>query len=288
MQYFRNIKARIVTMPKKRLIVVAILAVVATAAIVVLIFTQNKQSQLSNIPKTPASNAIDAPKPRDWSAEKHKATQAEQLIAEGKLDEAAVLLNEIDNSYPEHSTVTSLLATIEAKRTEAARTQTQTPAQPKPSASAQPASKPVIPAFSTPITIRGDEACQADTVNALQMIANAAPEHYVVVTRYISVIECVSSGSAMYAYEKPPRYAVGDQTRSAGTLWYASTIVHDANHSRLYHEGKEWTGGSAENICLDAQASSLSQMGAPQSTIDYVNSMKDSPYWQTPVEDRYW
>ena len=197
-------------------------------------------------------------------------------------------MNEIDNSYPEHNTVTSLLATIEAKRTEAARTQTQTPAQPKPSASAQPASKPVIPAFSTPITIRGDEACQADTVNALQMIANAAPEHYVVVTRYISVIECVSSGSAMYAYEKPPRYAVGDQTRSAGTLWYASTIVHDANHSRLYHEGKEWTGGSAENICLDAQASSLSQMGASQSTIDYVNNMKDSPYWQTPVEDRYW
>lgn len=212
------------------------------------------------------------------------------MIAKGSLDEALNLLGSIPADYPNYPKAIALISQINDKKQQAASAQ-QAPVQaqkPAPAPITKPAPKPTPPAFSTPITIKGDDACRTDTLKALQAIASFAPGHYSIVTRYISIIECVPSGSAMYAYETPPRYAVGDATRNAGAIWYAGTIVHDANHSRLYHEGKEWTGGNAENICLDAQANALAQMGAGQSTIDYVNGMKGDPYWKTPVEDRYW
>lgn len=269
-----------------------IIALFAMPLIAFLVFS----ALLAKTPQTtPANNQQVKTQDKDWSAENTKLAEAEKLVAENKLDEAKEQLSKIDKDYPQYSKVTALLEQIKAKQTEAeaeAIAEQEEQAKPQaaqPSAPAsQPAPRPAVPAFSTPITIKGDDACKADTLNALKAIASSAPGHYSVVTRYISVIECVAAGSAMYAYESPPRYAVGDSTRTAGMLWYASTIVHDANHSRLYHEGKTWTGGDAENICLDAQANSLALLGAGQSTIDYVNNMKGDPYWQTPVADRYW
>ena len=256
----------------------------------ILLFVFWLRPEATNIPQPTANNPRQTIVDADWSETKAHITQAEQLIAENKFDEADALLASINKKYPEYEKVQALLELVKTKRAEQQTAQSEPAAQPqqRQPTTPQPAQTPALPQFSTPITIRGDASCQADTLNALQAIANSAPGHYSIVTRYVSIIECVPAGSAMYAYESPPRYAVGDGTRSAGLLWYASTIVHDANHSRLYHEGKEWTGGNAEKICLDAQANSLSLMGGSQSTIDYVNSMKNDPYWQTPVEDRYW
>ena len=289
---FTVLKNKLAQVPKKWVFAAVIIALFAMPLIAFLVFS----ALLAKTPQTtPANNQQVKTQDKDWSAENTKLAEAEKLVAENKLDEAKEQLSKIDKDYPQYSKVTALLEQIKAKQTEAeaeAKAEQEEQAKPQaaqPSAPAsQPAPRPAIPAFSTPITIKGDDACKADTLNALKAIANSAPGHYSVVTRYISVIECVAAGSAMYAYESPPRYAVGDSTRTAGTIWYASTIVHDANHSRLYHEGKAWTGGDAENICLDAQANSLALLGAGQSTIDYVNGMKGDPYWQTPVEDRYW
>lgn len=289
MHYIDKLKVSVSKIPKKWLAIAAVFALVAAGAIILFTTTRQPSPQAFSAATTESKGDTSA-KPKDWAAEKQQVVEAEHLITEGKLDEAAAILNAIPADYLDYSTVTNLLKTIADKKIEASEKQEPASvAQPKtttPPARSTP--QPAPPAFSTPVTIRGDESCRTDTLNALRMIANSAPGHYSVVTRYVSVIECVPSGSAMYAYESPPRYAVGDATRNAGTLWYASTIVHDANHSRLYHESKEWTGGNAEKICLDAQANSLSKMGAAQSTIDYVNGMKNDPYWQTPVEDRYW
>lgn len=289
-RFFTPISSLLATRKRK---IIAASGIAVLAIIVVLGYTLWPRPDVANPSQTAANNTSPVTDDTDWSEVRERITQAEKLIAENKFDEADALLTGIDKAYPEYQKVRTLLERIKTKRAEqqaAQSEQTQQNAeaqQRQPGASSQPTPTPA-PQFSTPITIRGDDSCRADTLNALQTIAASAPGHYSIVTRYVSIIECVSSGSAMYAYESPPRYAVGNATRSAGALWYASTIVHDANHSRLYHEGKEWTGGNAENICLDAQANSLSLMGASQSTIDYVNSMKDNPYWQTPVEDRYW
>ena len=289
---FTVLKNKLAQVPKKWVFAAVIIALFAMPLIAFLVFS----AFLAKTPQTtPANNQQVKTQDKDWSAENTKLAEAEKLVAENKLDEAKEQLSKMDKDYPQYSKVTALLEQIKAKQTEAeaeakvaqeeqAKLQAAQPSAP----TSQPAPRPAVPAFSTPITIKGDDACKADTLNALKAIANSAPGHYSVVTSYISVIECVGAGSAMYAYESPPRYAVGDSTRTAGIIWYASTIVHDANHSRLYHEGKAWTGGDAENICLDAQANSLALLGAGQSTIDYVNGMKGDPYWQTPVADRYW
>ncbi|HSX06092.1 MAG TPA: hypothetical protein VLF69_06530, partial [Candidatus Saccharimonadales bacterium] len=107
------------------------------------------------------------------------------------------------------------------------------------SATLIPVAKPPKPqqpktAFTTPIVIKGDASCQSDTLAALELLADKAPKHYQTVTTYMAIIECVTQGSGMAAYENPPRYLVGDLTRRGGTIWYAGTIVHDAGHSKLY------------------------------------------------------
>ncbi len=104
----------------------------------------------------------------------------------------------------------------------------------------------------------------------------------------------------MAAYENPPRYLVGDLTRRGGTIWYAGTIVHDAGHSKLYHDyltshpgetsvpGDVWTGQAAEATCLAVQHDALAEIGAAQSTLDYVQNVINTNYWDIPYSERWW
>lgn len=138
------------------------------------------------------------------------------------------------------------------------------------------------------IEIVGDAACQNDTAQALDLLKSRAETHYNVIIQYIGIIECINQGSGMWAWEEPPRYKVGDATRGGGTLWYAGTIAHDACHSKLYHDGKTWTGEQAEAECVNVQYDALEKMGAPQSTLDYVRNLISTEYWNIPYEDRWW
>lgn len=139
----------------------------------------------------------------------------------------------------------------------------------------------------------GDSVCVSKTTEALDLLRTKAPSHYLNVTQYIGIIECVVLGSGIFAYENPPRYAVGNATRDYSRVWYAGTIVHDPVHSRLYnkylaaHPGQAvpddvWvgTGASAEKTSLAVQAVALEQMGAPQSDIDYLRSLENDPQYQ--------
>lgn len=166
--------------------------------------------------------------------------------------------------------------------------------------SSAPISSPsTTTAFTTQIQIKGNSSCKSDTLSALRLLHDKAVMHYSVVTKYISIIECVSKGSGMYAYENPPRYVVGDATRNAGTIWYAGTIAHDAGHSKLYHDyltshpGQAvpddiWKGKNAEVSCLDAQYDALSKIGATQSELNYVKNIITSQYYNIPYSERWW
>ncbi len=143
------------------------------------------------------------------------------------------------------------------------------------------------------ITIIGDDAFTDRTKVALSFIEKGAPESYMLVTNYIGVIQQYEC-SGMRAYDSPPTYHVGERTSNASVLWYASTIVHDAYHSKLYNDylkergkpvpGEIWTGREPENACLSAQEDFLRAVNAPEKTIKHVRKMRDVDYFSSEVK----
>jgi len=147
---------------------------------------------------------------------------------------------------------------------------------------------PPTTSTSSSIKILGDATCQSQTQAALSLLQEKTLVHYNVINQYIGVIQCTEADSGMYAWEEPPRYQAGAATRNAGTSWYAGTIAHDACHSKQYHEGIDFTGRTAEAQCLAVQADALQKMGASQSTLDYVQNIINSEYWNVDYGSRWW
>jgi len=149
------------------------------------------------------------------------------------------------------------------------------------------------------LQVRGDEECSADTSRALDLLRVRAPAHLLVVMANIVIVQCAGDGSGMYAYETPPRFVVGDETRNSSDTWYAGSIVHDACHGRLYsdyasaHPGEHvpdetWTGRGAEATCIAAQVDALMAIGGSQNEIDHLSNVLDTEYYEVPLEDRWW
>jgi len=158
--------------------------------------------------------------------------------------------------------------------------------------SAQHQDKPQKPVW-TETTIVGDTNFTAKTQKAMDLIVGSQ-YGYELVTSYIAVIE-QSTYSGMRAYDDPPTYQVGEATYNASTTWYASTIIHDACHSKLYFDSLEeygyvdndmWTGNIPEMMCMSAQIDFLKEIGAPRYEVDYAISIIDTNYWD--IEDRWW
>ena len=144
--------------------------------------------------------------------------------------------------------------------------------------------------YWTEIKIIGDESFTQNTKNALDVIKSSNSSHKLVM-RYICIIQ-QNSYSGMRAYDNPPSFQVGNATYTASTTWYASAIVHDAYHSKLYHDYLEthdkvpddvWTGYNAEMQCLSVQISFLKEIGAPQNEIDYAESLYGTNWWSTSI-----
>ena len=266
-----------------------------------------KAGKLPSLSSTKRAISQQQTQNQQWQTDAAKLAQAGQLAKQDKLDAATALLNQIGKAFPTYAKVTGLQKTVQAQK--AADIAKLAAAQPKPVLlPPAPASKPVpaphpaaaAPApFTTPIQIRGDAACQSDTMAALQLLSAKAPTHYATVTQYIGIIQCASQGSGMYAYDNPPLYLVGDVTRNAGTVWYAGTIAHDAGHSKLYHDylsahpgqpvpDDVWTGQSAEITCLAAQYDALSKIGGTPSQLTYVQNVINTQYYNVPYDQRWW
>jgi hypothetical protein len=93
----------------------------------------------------------------------------------------------------------------------------------------------------------------------------------------------------MSARGSKPTYCVGKRTWQSSPVWYASTIVHDGYHSKLYRENrrtvlgipytprKAWTGKRAEQECLRLQLNALCEMSANPATQQYVRSLLENP-----------
>jgi hypothetical protein len=134
------------------------------------------------------------------------------------------------------------------------------------------------------IQVHGSKEFQARTRAALELVSRTRFAD--LVPRYVSIVR-QAARSGMRAYEPKPTYEVGEATWKSNSIWYASTIVHDAVHSRLYHEAAvkdgdqvpllAWTGQKAERICLQSQLEALQDLDAEDSTITYVRGLIENP-----------
>jgi len=97
--------------------------------------------------------------------------------------------------------------------------------------------------------------------------------------------------SGMDVESDKPTFEVGP-TSQESTSWYGSTIVHDAMHSKLYSERKDYLGGSepsdsdwrtgkdAERACLRIQRKCLEEIGGTNDDIDAIDTHIDNPTYQ--------
>jgi hypothetical protein len=261
---------------------------------------------------------------------------ADEKITQENWNECVTILNTINSDYPDYSTVAEKTKTCTdnqasldelnkkiadeaAAKTVADAKAADDAAKAKAAADAKAAPKTgtniglpnttkqdsVATYDSTPvdIVIDGSSDCVTKTYQALNLLKSKDIDHYNLVMTYIGKITCTTSGSGtgMYAWEKPPRYQIGMTSVNAGIPWYASTIVHDAWHSKLYNDymatadpsvvyapNDVWTGETAELACLEVQYESLSAIGGSQAELDWLKEVAKTKYWEVPPDQRWW
>lgn len=139
-----------------------------------------------------------------------------------------------------------------------------------------------------PILIFGPDEFVEKTEEALFLIKEKSPRSYELVTNYVSIIQSAEK-SGMRAYNNPPTFKVGSRTAQSNLRWYASTIVHDAYHSKLYNDYRKkfnrkvpseiWSGRNAENACLSAQEDFMKDVGAPEHVMKHLQKMRNVDYF---------
>lgn len=145
------------------------------------------------------------------------------------------------------------------------------------------------------IQIIGNDNFVEQTKAALDLLQTEAPDYFKMVVDNMGVILRVKFGSGMNPWDNPPRFFASDKLFASGTAWYAGSIVHDANHSKQWHDyikkhpgqyvpESVFSGEKAELECIALQAKALEEIGAPQVQIDYLlNTAAKSKYWETPT-----
>ncbi|MHC4564804.1 MAG: hypothetical protein ACYTE3_03510 [Planctomycetota bacterium] len=164
-------------------------------------------------------------------------------------------------------------------------------------------SRPVKIISHDKIQIKGPEGFPEATVKALNLLRQKDPENYQMIKDYLGRIECVKKGSGVFMWERPPRFVVGEKSVEVPTRIYASSIVHEAYHSKLYNDalrnGRDKaealgvsTGRKAELACAEMQGESLAKITGflPFRWLDWLNLAfsKRRPHEEIPYEDRYW
>jgi hypothetical protein len=108
-----------------------------------------------------------------------------------------------------------------------------------------------------------------------------------------------STASVIFVQREPTFY-VGQKTWTSSTVWYASSIAHDAHHIRLYQEAIElygdkadpelWSGPKGETLCMQFQIDVLRSLNAPTAYISRLEQIiKEGPTYQdVPLDKRDW
>ncbi len=132
------------------------------------------------------------------------------------------------------------------------------------------------------IEIVGSDNYVGRVKDALALLADRAPDAFADVERYVGRIQH-SERSAMWAHFEPPTYKMSDRTAMASLTWCAGSIVHEAHHSKLYHEyraahgtpvpSSAYGGVRRERECIEQQLKVARRIGASRYEIQYLESL---------------
>ena len=136
------------------------------------------------------------------------------------------------------------------------------------------------------ITIGGNKRFVTQTKRALGLLKTRSNRIYKnVVLPYVKKIKAHKT-SGMNVFAKVPTYEVGSKTAFASSRWYASTIAHDAYHSKLYsdyknkHAGrvprKAFASQKAELQCIKFQIKVAKKIGVSAADIRHLKSLDGS------------
>lgn len=136
------------------------------------------------------------------------------------------------------------------------------------------------------LVLEGDKKFLVQTRRAIRLLKTKMPREFrKIVLPYVAKIKLHKS-SGMNLWAKVPTYEVGKETAFYSLKWYASTIVHDAYHAKLYfdykrkHKGrvpvKVYKSQAAELKCLKAQISIARKLNMSKADIDYLKSLDGS------------
>ena len=93
---------------------------------------------------------------------------------------------------------------------------------------------------------------------------------------------------------------VGFETANSDPIWYASSMVHDANHSKQYQDyllknpdcqavpAEIYSGEASEKDCLEVQWAVLEHLNAPERYLSHVRNGLRRKYWEVKLKDRWW
>lgn len=145
------------------------------------------------------------------------------------------------------------------------------------------------------IEIRGSERFLSHVVSVLDLLRSEAPEDLEMLRTYVThIVEGDRSG--MWADWSTPTLELKGESLYGSCTWSAGAIVHDAFHSKLYHDyvhghGKPvppevWGGRERELQCNAYQLDVLKRIGAPLGEIDYLRAL-DGTHFDTDGDGKY-
>lgn len=134
----------------------------------------------------------------------------------------------------------------------------------------------------------GSKQFREDTKAALRLLQARNQRAYAFTTGRIDlVIEWPNS--RVYPELPLTVVTIGRKVRSAGPVWYASHLAHEAYHvyERNQTQG-EWQGELPERRAVDYQRAIARNMGANDALLRYLVSTKASRYWEQPPFAQHW
>ncbi|MHB1125664.1 MAG: hypothetical protein ACYC2T_01715 [Bacillota bacterium] len=121
---------------------------------------------------------------------------------------------------------------------------------------------------------------------ALGLLKNNAPSHYVMVQKYLTqVAESANSGVDV---NSGVFYLGWTTVFTSDIYWLAGVIVHDASHVEAYRLGQSYAGREGEERAIQVQKEVLQLLDAPPDYQDYLDTVMSSEFWDIPFEQRNW
>ena len=140
------------------------------------------------------------------------------------------------------------------------------------------------------IKLKGTKEFIESTKEALKLLKERDPMNFKIVVQNIKQIQ--EHRENWYSYfcvlEGLPTARINKKTYTHNIEWYACGLVHEAYHSRQYHEAlldgenpmKACTGYSAEMYSLTKQIECMKRIGACEEDIDWAISCYDKKWWE--------